>query len=223
MKKKIYTLLGLILIIATTLAILPFISRKQKEIQPDVTSTTPKNNSVFVNEKAEVIITLNRNILPEEGSLLKIKIIPDEQVKIVYQENKIRISPETSFKINTTYKIEVIYKEKVIYTLVFETTPFTPEQIQEEGAKQTAADLDYNEAYKDFLTKFPWYPSLPIEKIEYRVVYDFEKESFRIRLKIPVQNEEQKINIISRALEDLKKIGVPQPIKSYALDYQPQP
>lgn len=222
MKKKIYLIIGLIIVgfpILFSLARLT--GKKQREIIPNVISTVPKNSAVFVDEKAEVVITLNRNIAVNEGALFKIKIDPEEKVETVYLENKIRISPETSFKVNTTYKIEVLYKEKTIYLLTFETTPFTPEQISQEGQKQTSADLAYNEAYKEFLVKYPWYPRLPIETKEYRIVYDFEKESFRIRLLVPTKTPEEKKSLIQKALENLKKIGVEEPVVYYEVDYQP--
>lgn len=215
MKKKILIIVAVFLFLVVFGSF--FIPKKQKESPLNVLSTTPKNNAQFVNEKSEVIITLNRNLTQEEGNNLKVQIKPDEKTEIVYQENKIRISPEESFEMNTAYEIQVIFKEKTIYKLTFITTPFTQQQIEEEGSKQTAGDLAFTEAYKQFLIKYPWYTKLPIETFEYRIVYDFEKESFRIRLKIKPQGEEQEKNIVNKALKDLEKIGVRKPINYYVL------
>lgn len=217
MKKKTVLILTILLLAIFLLVKFFFAPNRQKEIPLGVISTLPTNNAVFVNQKAEIIITLNRSITLEEGVDLKVQISPAEKVQTVYQENKIRISPETSFRLNTDYKIEILFKEKLISTLNFWTNPFTQEQIEEEGAKQTAGDLAFSEAYKEFLQKNPWYIRIPIENTSYRIIYDFEKQSFRIRLKIPPINKEQEKILIERALSDLKKIGVREPINYYVL------
>lgn len=217
MKKKTVLILTILLLAIFLLVKFFFAPSQQKETPLRVVSTLPNNNAVFVNQKAEIIITLNRNITLEEGGHLKVQISPAKKIQTVYQENKIRISPETSFQLNTDYRIEILFKEKLIYTLNFWTNPFTQEQIEEEGAKQTAGDLAFGEAYKEFLQKNPWYVRIPIENTSYRIIYDFEKQSFRIRLKIPPINKEQEKTLIERALSDLKKIGVKEPINYYVL------
>jgi len=215
MKKKIITLIiAITILVALAILLLP---KRQKELPLNVISTNPKNNAVFVDTKAEIILTLSRAVSVEEGNNLKTQITPEGKTGIVYQEDKIRISPEEPFNFNTKYEISVIYKDKNIYTLGFTTTPFTQKQIQEEGAKQTAGDLAFTEAYKQFLTKYPWYTRLPIENFEYRIVYDFEKESFRIRIKVPGQTPEQESQIVQKALANLKKIGVKDPVSYYVL------
>lgn len=217
MKKKTIIIFTILLLAIFLLIKLFFAPGKQKEASLEVISTLPDNNAVFVNQKAEIIITLNRNITLEEGDDLKVQISPAEKIQTVYQEDKIRISPETSFQLNTDYKIEILFKEKPIYTLNFWTNPFTQKQIEEEGAKQTAGDLAFSEAYKEFLQKNPWYLRIPIENTSYRIIYDFEKQSFRIRLKVPPVNKEQEKILIERALSVLKKIGVKEPINYYVL------
>lgn len=215
MKKKIIIFGGFLLVVLFTTVFL--ILGKPKMIPLIVVSTIPENKAQFVNEKNEVVITLNRNVDPKESGVLKIEIAPDIPVQKVYLENKIRISPEPSFELATDYQIKVFYKEKVIYILNFWTNPFTPEQIKEEGAKQTQGDIDFAEAYKKFLEKYPWYTRLPIDTYEYRIVYDFEQEKFRIRLKLKIPNE-QRQNVVDKALNDLGKIGVAKPIKYYIIE-----
>ena len=217
MKKKTIIIFTILLLAIFLLVKFFFAPSKQKEIPLGVISALPNNNAVFVNQRAEIIITLNRSIRLEEGGDLKVQISPAEKIQTVYQENKIRISPETSFQLNTDYKIEILFKEKLIYTLNFWTNPFTQEQIEEEGVKQTAGDIAFSEAYKEFLQKNPWYIRIPIENTSYRIIYDFEKQSFRIRLKIPPINKEQEKILIERALNNLKKIGVKEPIDYYVL------
>lgn len=51
--------------------------------------------------------------------------------------------------------------------------------------------------------KYPWYSKIPIETKDYRIVFDFDKNSFRIRLL--GQSTE---TIKQAALKDLETIGV---------------
>lgn len=214
MKKRITIIITAILFLIG----IAFLLSKKPKIEPLlITSTEPLSESVFVNEKAEVVLTTNRTIKTEEGSNINVIITPQTKTSIVYQENKIRISPETTFSLGTDYEVEIKYKEESVYILNFSTNPFGLEQIEDEGNKQTEADLDFNEAYKSFLTDYPWYTKLPIDTFEYRIVYDFEEKSFRIRLKLEQEKDVQK-QAIKKGLDHLKSIGVEEPIDYYVLD-----
>lgn len=216
MNKKIIYIT--IFVLAIILLIWKFSSKKSiVEIPINVISTVPKNNAIFVNEKSEIILTLNRPVLNTEGGNLSVEITPSVKNEMVYQENKIRISPETEFDLNTKYEIKVNYKESLVYVLNFETNPFTKEQIEAEGAKQTEGDLAFNESYSQFLKDFPWYRNIPIEKNDYTVVYDFDLKSFRIIMNRKIINNSDKDLIIKNAISDLTKIGVKLPINNYVL------
>lgn len=215
MKKKIF--IGTLVIIAF-IGYLFLTTRGTASI--NVLSSDPKNGSRFVDTKKEILVNLNRNISLKEGEDLKVKIFPEEKIEKVYQENKIRIRSETEFKTDTKYEIGIYFKEKPIYIFSFTTSEFNQQQIREDGNKQAIADLAFGERYEDFLKNYPWYQSLPIEKNEYRIVYDFEKKSFRIRFKITT-SEDQKELIVKTALEDIKKIGVKDPVNYYIIDVEP--
>lgn len=76
-------------------------------------------------------------------------------------------------------------------------------QFLKEPAQQTENDLDYGQAIKELNQKYPWYSQLPIETKDYRIVYDFDKNSFRIRL---LTQSSQSIK--RAAVDKLKEIGV---------------
>ena len=215
MKKKVYIIIGVIVFSAILLFLL--LSRPEKALPISVITTTPKNNVVFVYERSEVLIELNREITIEEGNNIKIKIEPEVKTGIVYLSNKIRISPETNFGYGVRYKIKVYSLEKEIYSFEFTINPFTPEQLEKEGKLQAEGDLAYNEATKNFIEKNPWYTSLPIETNDYRIVYDYDKEMFRIRF-LQEQTDEEKIKtIIEDALDKLERAGAKKPIKYYTV------
>lgn len=213
MKKKIIILIGIMLIGAF---IYLFLNSKKTPVELPVTviSTIPKNNAIFVNEKSEITITLNRTLTNIEGEKLKVELEPAVKTQIVYQNNKIRISPETDFGINIEYKISIKYDEKLIYTLNFKTNPFTKEQIQEEGSKQAEGDEAFNKSYDQFLKDYPWYRQIPIEKKDYTIIYDFELVSFRIIMNRSIKDELDRTSIKNSATSYLTKIGVKLPIKN---------
>ena len=213
MRKKI----KIFIILLITSAILTFLlwPKNIPDISLSIVSTIPNNHAFFVDTKSEINFILNKQISIEEGNNIKTIIEPSSKTNVVYQNNKIIITPTEPLKINTDYKINVIYKDKNIYTLEFKTIPLSEEEIKIEGSKQTEGDLSFTKAYNEFLNDYPWYQSLPIEKEEYRIIYDFNKKSFRIRLKIEINDEIRKEAVIQEALKDLTKIGVINPEKNY--------
>jgi len=87
-----------------------------------------------------------------------------------------------------------------------------------DSAQQIQDALKYGQALKDLNQKYPWYSKLPIETKDYRIIYDFDKEMFRIRIKSTSETSDNTKPIIQNALSDLKRIGVPEPVKYYVLD-----
>ena len=82
-------------------------------------------------------------------------------------------------------------------------------------SEQSANDFLFNQAWDKTLSQYPWYPKLPLENLQYTVVYDFEKSSFRIHVKIKSPSEDQKNQIIQIALSAMKDIGIDMSQYSY--------
>lgn len=78
-------------------------------------------------------------------------------------------------------------------------------------------DLKYGQALTILNTQYPWYSKLPLETTNYEAVYDFNTQSFRIRLKVPATATQEK-SIVAGAVFDLQAIGVPAPVKYYVVD-----
>lgn len=75
--------------------------------------------------------------------------------------------------------------------------------------------FEYNQALVEIIQKYPWYPSLPLETKDYRVIYDFEKNQFRIRIFNSKLSPSQKQNILDSALVNMRRIGVDTSKYSY--------
>ena len=64
-------------------------------------------------------------------------------------------------------------------------------------------DLEYSRGLTELHKKYPWYSKLPIETEDYRIIFDFDKESFRIRIL------SEPTSVIKKAATDyLTRIGV---------------
>lgn len=68
---------------------------------------------------------------------------------------------------------------------------------------QPPNDQLYGQAIKDIVNQYPWYPKIPIETQEYRIIFDFDKKSFRIRFLTPLSEQ-----IKQAAIKKLVEIGV---------------
>jgi hypothetical protein len=87
-----------------------------------------------------------------------------------------------------------------------------------QGNQVLPNDLKYGQQLNAITQQYPWYPKLPVETKDYLIVFDFDKQMFRIRIKYsPVTSAEAK-TFTQSALNDLKNIGVQEPIKYYILD-----
>jgi hypothetical protein len=99
------------------------------------------------------------------------------------------------------------------------TPSMTPIQKSPSPSPQTELpdDVQFNKAQQEILNQYPWYSKLPIDTKEYRIVYDFSINKFRIRLKVSIDTD-QIDRVIQEALTSLQKIGVTPPIDYYTLD-----
>jgi len=83
-------------------------------------------------------------------------------------------------------------------------------------------DWEHAQYWKEIYSKYPWYSKLPIEKEDYRIIWDLEEESFRIRLKISENSPQEEKNIlINQAVEDIENItGEPIDKSPYYVLYE---
>jgi hypothetical protein len=190
----------------------------QASIQPPKVATTqPKDGSVLVSQETNVSI-LFENILKENiTKKISFEITPKESFEVNFSEKAMIVSFEESLQSDTLYTIIIKYNNKEIYRFSFQSTPLTKEIISKEGALQSVDDLIFNEAYEKFLDNYSWYVHLPIENNQYHIVYDFERKSFRIRILIPDLDPEQEEAILENAMNDLKTIGLVEPINYYVI------
>lgn len=112
-------------------------------------------------------------------------------------------------ELNTEYTLRVLYKNKPIYTHTFVTNEFTALERAEQIRQQSLDDQKFSEQQKKQEQEFPWIFKMPLKTDEYVIVYDFEREEFRIRLQVvEPTNEEIKTNLQNNALKAFESIDV---------------
>jgi len=96
-----------------------------------------------------------------------------------------------------------------------------PDTTPKDGEKDTKSESDYNELktltsdakslselMRRFNESYPWYSKLPIENDDYIILWDLEKEQFRIALKInESSSQEQKDGLMEDALIEIQKLA----------------
>jgi mRNA-degrading endonuclease RelE of RelBE toxin-antitoxin system len=183
-----------------------------------VNNSIPANNATEVPvTTSNIIFSFNKNIPSQETKNLTYIIQPETPSEFLISGNHMTIGFKENLQKGTTYTIDVKYNNKLISETKFETEVLTQEEISKFGALQTNGDLVFGKAYENMLTKYPWYQKIPIETSQYRVIYDFDKQMFRIRI-LDSETSDQIKTTIQTAVTNIEQIGVSAPIKYYVLD-----
>ncbi|MBU0572646.1 Ig-like domain-containing protein [Patescibacteria group bacterium] len=205
------------IIIVFVILIIVFVFLQIKTQSPKVIATQPEDGSIHVSQETDLSILFDKALNDKNIKKISLEITPKEDFGLVFSEKAMIVSFINNLQPDTLYSIVVKYNSKPIYNFSFETTPFTDEIISKEGALQSIDDSIFGEAFENFIENYPWYVHLPIENSQYRIVYDFERKSFRIRVLVPDLDPEQEEVFIENAIENLKTIGLIEPINYYVI------
>ena len=81
------------------------------------------------------------------------------------------------------------------------------ESREKEFQEQISGDFELLRYNEEIDRKYPWYRKLPIEKEGYRILWEINTETFRIRLKISEDSpKEEKETLTKQALKDIESI-----------------
>lgn len=180
-----------------------------------VIKTDPASGAKEVLETTQIDITFNQDVNSKSINNISIKTKPQIEFNSTRLVNTYKIVPKAPLQNNTKYEIEVLYRNKIIYIVSFETSVFSQEDVLKYGALQSEDDFIYGQALKDVVGKYTWYTSLPIKTSSYIIYHDFEKMKFAITYLVPIQDSDQENALVKNALDNLKKIGVKEPIQYY--------
>ena len=178
---------------------------------PQIIGVSPKNGSENIIVNSYIKITLAKSLSEKNVGKVKIEITPSVEGKQYWLTSKsYAFVPNLFFMPNTRYTVKVLYADQTLTEFIFTTRPDSDQTALEKIAiEQSKEDYEFSESTKKLLTEKPWYTKLPIETDEFVIVYDFDKEAFRIRLKILASSSVEQIEgLKEKALEALAKIGV---------------
>ncbi len=184
-----------------------------------VINTQPSDKQKYVLDNISITIEFNRSLAQQEKESIGLLIDPETEVSLEWvSNNQLSATPSELLIKNKNYSIILTFENASFYTFNFETNLYSSSDLQKQVNIQTEDDLLFGQALSEFHQDYPWYRKLPIVKDTYTITYDFEKEQFRIRLSIKPADENEQNEIINRALEDLKNIGVDtKDLKYYVL------
>lgn len=200
--KLVFALIG-----AVVLALVIFF--KTASPPPQVLETSPASQADNVLDSAPIVIQFNRDLSPKEQPKVSVTISPATQLSPEWlSPSQIKLNHLAPLLVKTVYTAQVTYKDKPIYQFSFTTNQFSSAELQKQIQEQSADDLLFAQTEKDFYTKYPWQAKLPIETSEFRIVYDWERSAFRIRILKPNPSPEDISRIKSVALSRLVDIGI---------------
>lgn len=201
------------MLLAVIFAFAVFLGRKPLV----VVTTSPLNGQEGVGTSSIISVEFNRSPSSTEKVGLSFILVPETQTSLSWKGKFLSVQPEVLLN-NASYSFSVSYQGRILSELSFKTAVLSDEEVLKQMSEQATSDYEAGQVFQRFLKNYPWYQSLPIENSDYRIVYDFEEKKFRIRLKNPPADENAKNLLVKQALEELKKIGVKEPIQYYILE-----
>lgn len=201
---------GAILIVVVALIAGLILRSVPEEALPAVAATIPQNGQEGVLGIIPLEISFQEDLNAADQANIDVNVSPDVDKTISWTTaNNLRVTLNQDLEQASVYIVSILYKNREIHSFSFTSVDKTQEQVEEEARQQAADDFLVAEAEKEFYETYPWYTSIPIETDDYVIVYNFEKESFRVRLTLGENPLGAQIEAAkTRALVSLEAIGV---------------
>lgn len=213
MKTKLNKYKTIIVVSAMTLVIVIIAVRSFVLPDFEISETSPSANQDNVSTNANIQFTFKKKLPNETQKNISVSFSPEIEEEVAWNNKTIRVTPRYGLQSGTEYKAEVQLKGETLYVLTFKTAGVPIEEIRQIAKEQTLDDYEFGETWKQIIEESPWFPYMPIEASSYTIVFDSDQDLFRIRLKKMTTNQDAIATITQSALEALKTIGVPEPIK----------
>ncbi|MBN1162797.1 hypothetical protein JXA34_03605 [Patescibacteria group bacterium] len=234
-ENKKYVLIGLAVLLVTVIYFWPVQKATPPEETYYETSENKPQEEISHEKETENIKNLltvertnPRNLETNIFDLDKIEIFLANKIDESTKENlKFRINPKMNFEDswpgqykvelilgdklekNTTYTVTLVYKDTPIHEFKFTTSEFGKEEYSSLVEEQLKNDIEFAEAEAETFQKWPFLTKLPIDTESYVIIYDYQKEMFRIRLKISEDSSEfDKLFALDLALAHLEGLYI---------------
>lgn len=176
---------------------------------PQVESTAPQDQDIAVLDNSTIVINFSSPLTNKQQSKINISFSPPVDVRHKWNSpRQLQLFPVKPWPKNTLYVVNVNYDKKFLDIFSFKTNKYSTQELQEQGQQQAKDDVFFEQKMQEFRKQFPWYSGLPIVKDAYTVVYDFEKQAFRLRITKPNPSASEINQLKTDALRQLQNIGV---------------
>lgn len=202
--------------IAIGVVIAVSLSMKPTELAPTVISTEPANGEISVLDNALIKISFGQNISQKLQSLVSFSLSPVTELSSSWTSASSILIKPVALLPNIDYAGVVLFRNQPIYKFSFKTNKFSLNELKDQGFQQGKDDFIFGQKMQKLMEQYPWYEKMPIQTPSYTIVYDFEKEAFRIRITAsPPLTDNQRKTIEQEALKALRDIGVNPTLQSY--------
>lgn len=177
---------------------------------PVVTDITPAIE-FGVPENSSFTISFGTVLSQDTKNKLSFKVTPPIGAKTYWLENNYQYYFQLTelMENNSEHTIQVFYKNSEIFSHTFVTSEFSAEEQREHIREQSEADYEFGQAVDRLRTDLPWYDDIPIDNEQFTVMYDYDREEFRIRLKVPESTDaEIRQNLENKALSAMEAIDI---------------
>ena len=196
---KVQLILGLMLVVVAVL----IVKLSTPKILPEVTSTYPSSDQRNVLDNSIVVINFSESLASKAKDSIVIDISPEiAGISSWQNDQSLLISPQAPLKSNTQYLVTVSAYNQEIHSFSFNSNAYSTIELRQQVKQQVIDDLNFAKVEAEMYKSMPWLRQLPIETESFRIIYDFDKEAFRIRILKTKASEDQKRTLINNALEE---------------------
>ncbi len=169
----------------------------------DLTATLSLNQPYAITDNLSLTAVFTSPVDSSDQNKIKLKSDPSLDWQLDWQSNSIlNITPQENLFPSTPYALTLTHKSQTIATHTFTSSPYNNQEFLEVAKQQTEDDYNTAQIIDGLHQQHPWYTSIPITTPDFRIIYDFDLESFRIRILTASTPE-----IKQQALKAIESIG----------------
>ena len=220
--KKTMIIIFVVVLVVGIFLILLSSGKNLTQPPPKITSSAPQNSSKEVEEDSSFSFVFEKEVTEEEKSSISVVSKPKVRLSKSWKSNTVLVLIPLDFMLNNTdYKIQILHKDAVINEVMFKTALYSKKELRLQAVEQSEGDFLFNEALEETFEEMPWLQELPIKTQNHTIVYDFDKNSIRIRLLIPSSSSAAEKEAAKKtALKSLEDSKIDAETITYYILYQ---
>ncbi len=149
-------------------------------------------------------VTFTRTPTQDQKERLTFVLSPGIPLTSAWQKNTVVLTPAAHLAPGSQFTLSILYENNPLFATSYTTTSLDQLKKDDEERLQTELDFNFNQSQKKLLEEKPWLNLLPVTTKEYTVVYDFDLQKIRIRLKAAFTDAQKR-----SLLQSLSGKGIP--------------